>query len=48
MNLSVHFNVIFDGVVTGQLGYTNIIPETAETFLPQYEQTFNPLGNSQN
>ncbi|KAM7191314.1 hypothetical protein V8F20_009369 [Naviculisporaceae sp. PSN 640] len=44
MNLNMYFNAIFDGVVAGQLGYTNTIPDIAEMFFPANDQNF-PFGD---
>ncbi|KAK0639122.1 hypothetical protein B0T16DRAFT_422464 [Cercophora newfieldiana] len=45
MNLNMYFNAIFDGVVAGQLGYTNSIPQIAKTFFPPQDETF-PFGDA--
>ncbi|KAK4168142.1 hypothetical protein QBC43DRAFT_296821 [Cladorrhinum sp. PSN259] len=45
MNLNMYFNAIFDGVVAGQLDYTNSIPQIAKTFFPPKDQTF-PFGDA--
>jgi hypothetical protein len=45
MNLNMYFNAIFDGVVAGQLGFTNSIPNIAQTFFPPQDTGF-PFGDA--
>lgn len=45
VNLNMYFNAIHDGVVAGQLSYTNFIPEIAQNFFPPQSQDF-PFGDA--
>ncbi len=45
VNLNMYFNAIYDGVVAGQLGYTNNIADIAQKFFPPQDQNF-PFGNA--
>ncbi len=44
VNLNMYFNAIYDGVVAGQLGFTNNVPDIAQKFFPPEDQDF-PFGN---
>ncbi len=41
----MYFNAIYDGVVAGQLGYTNNIADIAQRFFPPQDQNF-PFGDA--
>jgi len=45
MNLNMYFNSIFNGVVAGQLSYSNSIPQIAKTFFPLQDESF-PFGDT--
>ncbi len=41
----MYFNAIYDGVVAGQLGFTNNIADISQKFFPPQDQNF-PFGNA--
>ncbi|KAK0720232.1 hypothetical protein B0H67DRAFT_180062 [Lasiosphaeris hirsuta] len=45
INLNMYFNAIYDGVIAGQLGYTNYIPQIAQNFFPPQDTSF-PFGDA--